>query len=106
MFLEYHPVQGYDTCIDRTNSAHVSFKNRELYSPHVYNQKWKRELSHHRHEKDRAVELLYTAIPGYQPLGAELGQAPGRRVFPAQRQHNQWRDRENGRRSWGRRNFR
>ena len=108
MFLEFHPVQGCDRNIDRTYSAHLTYKYRESYSWHAYHQKWKRELGHHRHEKDRAVELLYTAIPGLQPLGVELGQAPSRRVFPAQSPHNQGqrRDRENGGRSWGRRNFR
>jgi len=112
MFLEFHPVQECDHCIDRTYSAHLTYKYRESYSQHAYNQKWKRELGHHRHEKDRAVELLYKAIPSwsngiYQQLGVEIGPAPRRTVFPAQSQLNrQWRDRGNEERSWGRRNFR
>ena len=108
MFLEFHPVREFDRNIDRTHSAHLTFKYREMYSQHAYNQRWKRELSHHRHEKDRAVELLYNAIPCLQPLGVEIGPAPSRRVFPAQSPLNQGqrRDRGNGEWSWGRRNFR
>ena len=108
MFLEYHPVQGFDTCIDRTYTAHISFKNRHLYSWYVYNQKWSRELGHHRHEKERAVELLYTTVPWRQPNGVEIGPAPRRKVYPAQRQHNhrQRRDRENDEWSWGPRHSR
>ena len=110
MFLEYHPVQGFDTCIDRSYSAHVTYRNRDSYNWHEYKQKWSRELSHHRHEKERAVELLYPTVSWRQPNGAEIGPAPRRRVFPSnvqnQYNHGQRRDRGNDEWSWGPSNFR